>query len=217
MEWVACHIFGELSHVHIFIHIFIFHLVDSLPRGAIDRMESESEALREELRSKELRRRIQDLLDAGWGSCVLRRPECAGIVQASLQFGDGTRYRLLAWVVMPNHVHVLIRQLGFPLARIVQSWKCHTARRINLSLGSPSCTRQQDAAEPITTAALWQRDYWDRYIRDERHFLMARHYIEQNPVKAGLVREARDWRWGSAGWGARERKPGGGAGDSERI
>ena len=191
-----------------------FHLADSLPKEAIARMQRELEELPEETRSKEQRQRIQDLLDAGCGSCVLRREDCAGVVQDSLLFGDGKRYRLLSWVVMPNHVHALIQQNGFALAKIVQSWKRHTSREIHrLLLGSPSCTRPvEDSSrvqlgDPRETPALWQREYWDRFVRDERHFLSVKNYIEQNPVKAGLVRDARDWRWGSIEWGEHVRQP----------
>jgi REP element-mobilizing transposase RayT len=94
---------------------------------------------------------------------------------------------------MPNHVHVLIEQReGWPLAKVVQSWKRHTSREIH-RMGSPSCTRR--ASPP-----LWQRDYWDRFIRNERHLLAALRYIENNPVVAGLVSAPEDWRWGSAGF-----------------
>ena len=45
---------------------------------------------------------------------------------------------------------------------------------------------------------VWHREYWDRFIRDERHFVAARDYIVMNPVKAGLVTSPEDWPWGSA-------------------
>ena len=138
-------------------------------------------------RAVERRRRIHDLLDAGAGACVLADPACAHIVQESLLFGDGERYRLLAWVVMPNHVHALIEQADWSLARIVQSWKRHTARTIRMGTGDDA-------------PGLWAREYWDRFIRDERHFLTTRAYIEQNPVKAGLVQDATAWPWGHLGW-----------------
>jgi REP element-mobilizing transposase RayT len=106
---------------------------------------------------------------------------------------------------MPNHVHVLIEQAaGWPLAKVVQSWKRHTAREINQlgNPGAPSCTRLLKEEMPSATRRsqnpLWQRDYWDRYIRDERHYAAAKEYIEQNPVKAGLVTVAGEWSWGSA-------------------
>ncbi|MCX5969976.1 MAG: transposase, partial [Coprothermobacterota bacterium] len=45
---------------------------------------------------------------------------------------------------------------------------------------------------------VWHREYWDRFIRDERHFVAARDYIVMNPVKAGLVTKPEDWPWCSA-------------------
>ena len=71
-------------------------------------------------------------------------------------------------------------------------------REINRSFtGAPNCTRP--APKP-----LWQRDYWDRYIRDDHHFQAVRQYIDSNPVTAGLVDTAVQWPWGSARWGDQE-------------
>ncbi len=174
-----------------------FHLADSLPREAVTRMQLQLECLPKKQQAVEQRKRIQEMLDSGLGSSILRREDCARIVENSLFFGDGSRYRLLAWVVMPNHVHALIEQLpGWPMGKVVQSWKRHTSREIRRlshlgNVGSPSCTRQ-------SSPSIWQRDYWDRFIRDERHFLTAKSYIENNPVGAGLVPSAEAWPWGSA-------------------
>lgn len=168
-----------------------FHLADSLPRDAIERMQRELELLPQEKRSVKQRKYIEELLDNGLGSCILRQVECARIVEESLLFGDGIRYRLLAWVVMPNHVHVLIEQKkGWLLAKVVQSWKRHTSREIH-RLGAPSCTRH-------SSSPLWQRDYWDRFIRDENHYQAAKAYIENNPVAAGLIDSPERWPWGNA-------------------
>ena len=74
---------------------------------------------------------------------------------------------------MPNHVHVLMKQLeGFPLGEIVKSWKVFTAREANAILGR--------------TGQFWMREYHDRRIRDEKHMNRAIMYIRNNPVKAGL-------------------------------
>ena len=94
-------------------------------------------------------------------------------------------YDLHAYVIMPNHVHALITQRdGERLAYVVGAWKGWTAKQINRAAGREG--------------PLWQRDYFDRYIRDEEHFLECIHYIEQNPVRAGLVATPQDWRFGSA-------------------
>jgi len=103
----------------------------------------------------------------------------------------------MAWVVMPNHVHVLIRVYeGATLGKIVQSWKSYTGRQIaELGLGVPRAG--------ATGRSVWMRDYWDRFIRDEKHFNAAVEYIHGNPVKAGLVKNPEDWPWSSGpSWGS---------------
>jgi type I restriction enzyme R subunit/putative DNA methylase len=115
---------GYLPHIdgsNLIQHI-TFHLADSLPRQAIARMQREIEKLPDHLQELERRKRIQDLLDANRGSCLLRRDEFAEMVQDSLFHGDGNRYRLIAWVIMPNHVHVMLQLAEYPLSKIVQSW-----------------------------------------------------------------------------------------------
>jgi len=78
--------------------------------------------------------------DAGHGSCFLRKPAIAGMVQESLLTFDSQRYRLLAWVVMPNHVHVLFQPMnGWTVAKIVAAWKKFTARKI--------CDDRRDSCE----------------------------------------------------------------------
>ena len=131
------------------------------------------------------RARIQAYLDADYGKCWLADARVAQIVENALLYFDGERYRLLAWVVMPNHVHVLITtETSYPLHKVVQSWKAFTARRANDVLGR--------------TGTFWQRDYFDRYIRDEHHLEQAVCYIHANPILAGLVERAEDWPFGSA-------------------
>ncbi len=142
--------------------------------------------LRGDDRAAALRERIARYEDASHGACHLRRPEIARLVQDALQHADGDRYRLLAWCVMPNHVHALIEQMpGSRLADIVQSWKSFTAKRANRMLGREG--------------PFWARDYFDRYIRDENHFETTRRYVNENPAKAGLCEDAADWPWSSLG------------------
>ena len=131
------------------------------------------------------RMRIESYLDAGHGSCLLRSDDCAAIVAGCLQARDGVDYQLQAWVVMPNHVHVLIEPL-IDLARIVQAWKSVSSRRIISLLG------------PARPQVVWQREYWDRFIRNEQHRQRALAYIHANPVSAGLVMRGEQWRWSSA-------------------
>src|ERR1035437_2674764 len=133
---------------------------------------------------REKRIKIESYPDAGHGECHLRRPEIAALVQENLLRFDGERYRLLAWVVMPNHVHALIETLQTPLAEILHSWKSFTAKAANHLL-----EREGE---------FWQAEYFDRYIRDEDHFGKAARYIEKNPVKAGLAKSPEEWPFGSA-------------------
>jgi REP element-mobilizing transposase RayT len=97
----------------------------------------------------------------------------------ALRYFHGDRYALLAWVVMPNHVHVLLQTADFPMSGIVESWKKFTAHRINEALH-----RQ---------GRFWAPDYWDTYMRDRDQRVRTVRYIEGNPVRAQLVREPRGW------------------------
>jgi len=133
---------------------------------------------------RERRIKIESYLDAGHGECHLRQPEIAALVQENLLHFDGSRYRLLAWVVMPNHVHALIETSKTPLAEILHGWKSYTGKAANRLL---KCSGD-----------FWQAEYFDRYIRNEEHFRKAVRYIENNPIKAGLVKSAEEWIFSSA-------------------
>ncbi|MGB2641071.1 MAG: transposase, partial [Candidatus Acidiferrum sp.] len=118
----------------------------------------------------------------------------AGMVQESLLTFDAQRYRLLAWVVMPNHVHILFQPIdGWTVAKIVASWKKFTARKICDDLRSGTPISRLAANSPV-----WHREYWDRFIRDQTHLIQAIDYIHKNPVKAGLVSTPESWPWSSA-------------------
>ncbi|HXA20236.1 MAG TPA: transposase [Thermoanaerobaculia bacterium] len=133
----------------------------------------------------ELRRKIDRYEDAGHGSCVLRDPRAAGIVENALLFFDGERYRLIAWCVMPNHVHVMIETFeAFGVPALFYSWKAYTAKEINKLLGR--------------RGQFWFEEFRDRFIRDERHFHTSVAYIENNPVKAGWCRVPEEWVFSSA-------------------
>jgi REP element-mobilizing transposase RayT len=157
------------------VQALTFRLADSLPKRVVEQLNSVSD-LRVRFRNIETR------MDLGVGACVLREPQCARIVESALHHFDGKRYRLLAWVVMPNHVHLLIEQMaGWPLERLIHSWKSFTAKEINRARG--------------TSGSVWARDYYDRFVRDGAHFENALAYIRNNPVKAGLVGRSEDWPW----------------------
>jgi REP element-mobilizing transposase RayT len=157
-----------------------YRLADSLPAER----RQEWEALLKIEDDLERQRKLEAYLDLGHGACYLRDPRIADLVQGNLWHHDGSKYRLLAWVVMPNHVHALIEVWGIPLGKIIQNWKTYTARATNEILRR--------------NGSFWEEDYFDRYIRDEEHFRRVVRYIENNPVKAHLVRTKEEWRWSSA-------------------
>jgi REP element-mobilizing transposase RayT len=162
-----------------------FRLFDSMPQAVLD-------LWREELRLRpakeaefERRIRVDAYLDQGHGSCYLKDENLAAIVQNALLHYDGQRYVLHAWCVMPNHVHTLFTpQAGSELSQLVHSWKSYTSSECNRVLNRKG--------------EFWQREAFDRYIRNERHYANTARYIENNPVKAGLCQKPEDWRWSSA-------------------
>ena len=161
------------------IQAITFRLADALPKEVIIRLNQE----RTDDNVK--RRKIESFLDASHGHCWLRQGPVAQFVEQALLHFDGPRYRLLAWCIMPNHVHTLIETSdGWPLANTVHSWKSYSAKEINKALHR--------------TGTVWQREYYDRYIRNDRHLVAVINYIHENPVKAGLVENPWQWPYSSA-------------------
>lgn len=165
------------------VQFITFRLADSIPSALLDRVEDELRTVPPERMDAERRLRMEAMLDMVHGSGVLRDPRAAGCVIGNWRHHDGQRHDLVAWVVMPTHVHVMIRPLGgHSLPRIVQSWKSFTGKRLK-ALFPHACADGE----------FWKREYWDRFIRDETHFHNAVAYIHQNPVKAGLVSSPDEW------------------------
>lgn len=128
--------------------------------------------------------KMQSYIDAGKGSYILSNPEMANATEKCLLDFDVQRYLLLAWVVMPNHVHVLVKTVkDWPLAVIIQGWKSVSAKMIGALCDIKS---------------VWHKNYFDRYIRNERHLLEATRYIHNNPVVAGLAVRSEDWLYSTA-------------------
>ncbi len=174
------HFDGECVTQHV-----CFHLFDSLPQHVMDKWREELKSIPEKEAEIERRKRIQDFLDSGYGECFLRDDRLAEIVENALLHFDGERYALHAWCVMPNHAHTLFTpEADFKMSKIAHSWKSFTANECNKVLGR--------------AGKFWERDPFDRYIRNEQHYRNAIAYIENNPVKAGLCEKPEDWRWSSA-------------------
>jgi REP element-mobilizing transposase RayT len=162
-----------------------FRLIDSFPKDCLDAWAVELVAMRPAEAECERRRRIEMYLDKGVGAAWLSRPDIAEIIVQALVCFNGDRYQLQGWVVMPNHVHVLLTpRSGEGLAQIVHSWKSYTANKANKAIGR--------------TGSFWQREFFDRFVRNEEHLEAAIRYIEYNPVKAGLCRVPAEWRYSSA-------------------
>ncbi len=168
-----------------------FRLADSLPKEVFNRWREELDtALREaaqaadatetekaeaaERVSEAYREKLDRQLDEGVGECWLRKPEVSAVVENALHHFDGARYQLGSFVIMPNHVHVLVRPaMGHKLPDILQAWKSFTAKEANKLLGR--------------TGEFWQAESFDHIVRNEEQLEKFGRYIQENPIKAGIV------------------------------
>lgn len=182
-------------------YFLTFRLAGTLPQSVLRQYQQERETLLASVRAKpdqELpvedpqrlfaldSEKIEEYLDAGRGECWLGDQRIAEKVAEALRFFHGQRYDLGPWVVMPNHVHVLVRPMGtYLLDQIVKSWKGFTARAANQILER-------------TGEAFWAREYYDHVVRDDAERVRLGDYIHDNPVKAGLCERWEDWHWSSA-------------------
>ena len=117
--------------------------------------------------------RMQEWLDAGMGACQLRRRDVRAQVELCLLHFDGIRYDIDALVLMPNHVHLLIKPAaGHDLATVLQAIKGVSANRSNQLLGRKS--------------RFWMDESYDHIVRDATELAAFRNYIAANPVRAGL-------------------------------
>jgi menaquinone-specific isochorismate synthase len=178
------------------VYFVTFRLADSLPKHALQKLVSRrtdipatAAQMNRTLTASERRkldqlhaRRIERTLDAGAGECFLRNPAIARVVASALKEFDGSRYRLFAWSVMPNHVHVLFQTIGkTSLADILHSWKSYSAKAANQILER--------------NGEFWQREYHDHLIRNMTEFERAVRYVVENPSRAGLKNWPWVWSW----------------------
>ncbi len=123
---------------------------------------------------------IEKYLDSGYGSCVLRNPDAAQIVNDSLLYYNEQKYILHAWCIMPNHVHVIFQLLhNLPQSDIIHGWKSFTAHAINKLLK--------------LNGTLWQSDCYNHIIRTPDEYYYQIRYVWNNPQKAGFSNW--QWRW----------------------
>ena len=117
---------------------------------------------------------------------MLTQMEIAEIVVGCLGYDDGRLVELHCWVLMPDHMHMIMRPLRrgdgwVPIPEIMQSWKSASSHKINRLLGR--------------RGAFWQDEYYRHIIRSRRSYVKLQHYIRMNPVEAGLVEHPDGWMW----------------------
>ena len=117
----------------------------------------------------EIRARIDSWLDKSYGECILSTPENRRIVSDALLFFNNIKYHLYSFVIMPNHVHVLLSPINsYKVIKEIGKVKSFTSKQINKRLGREG--------------AVWQREIFDRLVRSENHFNAYDDYIMNNPV-----------------------------------
>ncbi len=181
-----------------------FRLADSLPQSKLRElralcreweMQHPPPRTNEQLEdfARRSMQRTEEWLDQGMGACVLVHGNAADEMESSLQYFAGERYELGAYVVMPNHVHLVVRPLNadsWSLETILKSWKSYTSRRIHTIVANDG--------------PLWQEESHDRIVRDEPHLWQCLQYIGRNPRLAKLTDgRYRLWInpiWESLGW-----------------
>ncbi|MCC7478236.1 transposase [bacterium] len=166
------------------VQFVTFRLADSLPLARLAELRAASKTKAEEYD------KVAEWLDKGHGACWLRNAEVAAAVEESILHSDGVRYNVLAYVIMPNHVHLLLEMFpGHELPEVIGSIKRWSAKSANQILGR--------------SGAFWQPEYFDRYMRSNDDAFEKAAYIHYNPVKAGLVKKEEQYRWSSAWAGDR--------------
>ena len=202
LGFLGWHERGYLPHCDFpgLVQFVTFRLADSMPESR----RGEWEHLLKIEDDREKRTKLEEYLDRGIGECCLREPHIAKIAEDALLHFHNDRYELLAWCVMPNHVHVLVDVRGWPLWKMVQNWKIRAENQTRRALLAErrALSRQVSAAdtnEPGRCPAFqWQREYWDTFMRDEDQERKAIDYIENNPVKARLCGSKEQWLFSSA-------------------
>jgi len=185
---------GRLPHWELddAVYFFTYRLHDALPQKVLAELERErTEIIRRvagcraqlsvEQRwriDEDFGHRLDEELDKGYGSCLLKTSSVAEILIENWFHFDEVRYRMIAWSVMPNHVHLIVHLfVGAMLGRTLHSWKSFSAHETNRILEREG--------------QLWQREYFDRIVRDRRDLINKVNYVLNNPKSAGL----KAWKW----------------------
>ncbi|MCI0498524.1 MAG: transposase [Planctomycetales bacterium] len=153
------------------VQFVTFRLYDSVPEHTINKWKSELNWQRslaaDSKETIELYKRFELYADAGYGQCFLKDKRIYRLVENALLYFDQQRYELYKWKIMPNHVHLLCKIYpDWNLEKIVHSWKSYTSHQANEILKR--------------NGQFWMEDCYDRYIRDEAHFINTVEYIQNN-------------------------------------
>jgi len=206
LGFLGWHERGYLPHCDFpgLVQLVTFRLVDSMPASK----RGEWEHLLDIEDVRERRAKLEAYLDRGLGECYLRDPRIAQLAEESLLYWHEKLYQVLAWCVMPNHVHVLVHLWQTPLWKMVKAWKQFVATEAEPILAERRPPARQKSAANLNApgrrpalraqALRWQREYWDTFMRDAKQEKTAIRYIENNPVKVRLCAAPDEWLLGSA-------------------
>jgi REP element-mobilizing transposase RayT len=172
-------------------YFFTIRCMGSLPEAATERVATIHRKMQETQPNSEAFRQLQrqyfltmeKYLDVGYGFCPFREARCCREVLESMEVLAQQGWHLLHYAIMPNHVHALFgtTESSTSMKSVWRAWKGRTARNCNALLGR--------------RGAFWQRDWFDRWMRDEASKQKTIDYIRNNPVKAQLVKDWRDYPW----------------------
>jgi REP element-mobilizing transposase RayT len=180
-----------------------FRLAGSLPADVVEQLRAETDKLEEKLILVKDQKKMLSLRDQAhrklfgkWDDALhnnqtgpfwLRDERVAQIVANSIHFHDGDWFDVLAYCIMPNHVHVALTPYesssiaDYSLTRILHNIKRNSANHANKTLER--------------AGSFWQHESYDRFARDEKELERIIKYVLYNPVKANLVKDQTDWKW----------------------
>ena len=160
------------------IYFVTFRLADSIPRVKLEQWKHEltqwtrenpppHTTVQKEQFADLGYRQMERWLDMGAGACILNQTDVRGAIEECLRFGDGKSYWLGDFVIMPNHVHVLVQpDERMSLRQIIAPWRTISTQKINKLLG--------------IRGKLWQRDWFDHIVRNQGSLGRIRRYIREN-------------------------------------
>ncbi|GAB4494810.1 MAG: transposase [Anaerolineales bacterium] len=180
-----------------------FRLANSLPPEVLERLQAQRAAIEiaiSKIANDDEKRRLQEAERKKWfakwddaldqateGDFYLREPVIAATVANSIRFHDGEWFDVIAYCIMPNHVHLVITPFEkitgqeYSLSEILHNIKRNSAKQANKILGK--------------SGDFWQHESYDHFVRSDAELERVVKYVLHNPVKAGLCKEWTDWRW----------------------